>query len=889
MAGNINPRRKITTYGRVSRKENFDFKYFAPHLASEQPLLTLLAKTKDLQQEDGHIPVKLQAYSSDTLDVRDSGVETARFTRSKSRPSGKAESKPKPLHFEQKPSFDMESSKREDFRKRDLNVKLPEKKGDTEYKSEAEAVNIVPDDQRVNQVSAFGAILHHKTKLKKNKCPSSEALRNAPRDQHRYTPFAPSHLREPDTKNPRPNKTVSSELQANLERLAPERSHKQKISDLDVNSHQMQCSSSDSSSTEIGGVNTGHKNVTTFQPKIPLSISPGLPAIGRENSKNTSHHQGPAQLPAASTTHQRELWDMLLKGDSRGQTPLSPKPSSGTGALGDDISKSRSNNHAGRGSQGTTSDQGRKRRRLVDHLNLCETGIYENVSILIDQESILKDSGRETNSDSSNAATDHLSCESHTLIPSSQDHVHNATSLRNPSMPVQDGRLKVTYARQRSFVDDDAQGAMADAAISTDSSQLQTGWGNAEADVHIKSDESSEDIVNSQGTMMRSIYELRKAGSNARAVRNMEALLDDIRGETGLSLEHKVSRLLQLIIKLQDIPYCRLFIEQGLDLRLLSCLDLDRNMALRTLVAAAILHLLVPSAYLSKLHQTKDTRLSKLFVELLDQEGNLKILVKKIGFMKPGIDQANFEKSWEGLLKSAAWGSLSPLVVTARVISLRCLEYLARHTCDSSQPAAGIPPYVFWNVARLLDPNFSVSVRKPNPRTQLDLQLALSVLDIYTIGKSAVIEESIWKGETILYLKSFLPRLSTWREEEIGKLRTLTLRLYLNLMNNRPKLCEAFATTHIVNSLLLIVVSNFRRLAQDGCDQEDLLLDDLILALGSMINLAEWCDTAPRLVMGLRFEDSSFLDVLLMLYASKQLEAQEVSQMIRGLAWVVGC
>ena len=412
---------------------------------------------------------------------------------------------------------------------------------------------------------------------------------------------------------------------------------------------------------------------------------------------------------------------------------------------------------------------------------------------------------------------------------------------------------------------------------------LQSVWEIAEPDIHIKSDESSEEFVNSQGTMMRSIYELRKAGSNARAVRNMEALLDDIGGETGLSLEHKVSRLLQLIIKLQDISYCRLFIEQGLDLRLLSCLDWDKNMALRTLVAAAILHLLAPSAYLSKLHQTKDPRLSKLLVELLDQEGNLKIIVKKAGFLKPGIEQANFEKSWEILLKSAAWGRLSPLVVTARVISLRCLEYLARHTFDSSRPAAGVPPDVFWKVAQLLDPNFSVSVRKPNPRTQLDLQSALSVLEIYTIGKSSAIEESIWKGETIAYLKSFLPRLATWREKEIGSLKTLTLRLYLNLMNNRPKLCEAFATTHIVNALLVIIVSNFRRLAQDDRDEEDLLLDDLILALGSMINLAEWCHTAPRLVMALRFEDSTFLDILLVLYASKQLEAQEVSQTIRAL------
>lgn len=852
-------------------------------MASEQPLFTILAKNKDLTQEDCHIPAKSQAHSSDTHEVRDFGAETTRCTRSMSRPSRKAEWEPKPLPFEEKPPLDMLSSEREDLSKCDPNMKLFGEKGDTEYKVEAEEASILPDDQSDDQVSAFGAIFHHKTELKEKKCSSSEALRSIRQDQRRYTPFAPSHLRELNAKDSEPTKTASSELQTNRDQPAPERDHKQIVADLDVNSRQMQFSSSDSSSSEIGGANMRHQNVTASPPKFPLSFSLGLSATSGENAKNTLFHQGQGQWPAASTAHQRELWDMLLKGDSRRRKPLSPESLSGTGALGDNISKLPSNNQAGRGLQATTSILGRKRRRLVDHLNLCETDNYENDSTLIDQESTLKEAGGETIFDPSNAVTDSLSCGSHPLITSSEDRVHNATSLRKPSMPIQDGRLKVTYARQRSFVDDETRGTKADPAISTDSSQLQTGWENAEPDIHIKSDENSEEFVNSQGIMMRSIYELRKAGSNARAVRNMEALLDDIGGETGLSLEHKVSRLLHLINKLQDNSYCRLFIEQGLDLRLLSCRDWDKNMALRTLVAAAFLHLLAPSAYLSKLHQTKDPRFSKLLVELLDQEGNLKIIVKKAGFLKPGIEQASFEKSWESLLKSAAWGRLSPLVVTARVISLRCLEFLARHTSDSSQPAAGIPPHVFWKVARLLDPDFSVSVRKPNPRTQPELQSALSVLEIYTIGKSSAVEESIWKGETIVYLKSFLPRLDTWREEEIGNLRTLTLRLYLNLMNNRPKLCEAFATTHIVNALLVIIVSHFRRLAQDDCDEEDLLLDDLILALGSMINLAEWCHTVPGLVMALRFEASSFLDILLMLYASKQLEAQEVSQMIRGL------
>lgn len=878
----MNPRRRIATYGRVSRKAHYNFKCSAPYSASEQPLLTILAKNQDLIQEDDHIPARILTHSPDNLEVKNTANNSkmTRCTRSMSRPSHEKEPESTYLACGEKTSFDMPFSKSEGSVKHDPNRKLSEEKQALECNAEIDETTAMYDDRSMSKLSVFGAISQHRNiVLKKNKCPSSEELPNDQLDQRLHGSSAISHRGEPGSKDCGPAELVSSELRARPRPSAAERSQKQKLPDLGMSSHQMRCRKGDSSSTKSGSTNTFHNDSKASPPSYPCSISPRSSTAGEENSKKIFLAQRPAQLPGTSTNHQRELWDMLLKGDAKRKSPLTPKPPTVMSALGHDISKSHSGDQRERASQGTSYNQGRKRRRLVDYLNPCETDNYKNDIALIDQGTGFKGSGDNIILDTSNVAANSSSCESHPLIKPSQDHAHNANNLRKPSMPLQGGRLKVTYARQRSFVDDDAQGVMVDVAISTDAPQLQTTWQSAESDIQIKADESSEELVNSQGSTMRSIYELRKAGSNARAVCNMEALLDDVRGETGLSLEHKISRLLELIVKLQDIPYSRLFIGQGLDLRLLSCLDLDNGMALKALVGAAILHLLVPSTCLSKLHQSRDSRLSKLLLELLDQEGNLKILVKKSGFMKSGIGQEIFEKSWEILLKSAAWGRSHPPIVTSRVIGLRCLEYLARHTYDSNQPAANIPPHVFWKVARILDPNFSVSIRKPNPRSQLDLQLALSILEIYTIGKNSVIEESIWKGETIEYLKSFLPRLSTWREEEIGKLRTLTLRLYLNLMNNRPKLCEAFATTDIVNALLIIIVLNFRRLAQDNCENTELVLDNLILALGSMINLAEWCHTTPQLVMNLRLEDSSFLDVLLLLYKSKQVETQEVSHL----------
>lgn len=880
----MNSRRRLATYERVNRKADYSFKYSTPYLPSDQALLTIPAKGQVLIQEDGHIPAKLQAPSPDSEEVKNAGNDsnTKRCTRSMKRMSDKAELKSKHLAARDQPSLDMLSSECESLVKHKSDGNLLEQKGGREHDSRAEGPATVCDNPSESRISAFRAISQHRNILK-NKRPSSEALQNNQEDQRPHSPSAISHSTESETKGSGSAELVSSEIRSRHRLPAAERNQKQKVADLGMYSHQVRRSQGENSSADIKNDSTFRTSFLSSPPDDLCSISPRPLAASEENPKVVSLPQRPAQLPGASSSHQRELWDALLNGDGGRKSSAPTQLPNAIDARGHDIGKSRSGDQRERCSQGTSDNQGRKRRRLVDHLTTREIENNKIDASLIDQHLSFKGSSGNTILQTSSLAANSSSCESQPLITPSQDHDHSAAGLRKPSMPLQGGRLKVTYARQRSFVNDDASGAAVDTAISTDPPRLQATWESAESDIQIKLDENSENLVNSQSSTMRSIYELRKAGSNARTVSNMEAVLDDIKGETGVSLERKISKLLELILKLQDMPYCRLFIEQALDLRLLSCLDSDNSTVVKALVGAAILHLLAPSNCLSKLYQTKDPRLSKLLLELLDQDGNLKILVKKAGFMKPGIERENFEISWENLIKSAAWGGHRPLVVTARAVGLRCLEHLARHTHDSSQPAGGISPNVFWKVAQALDPKNFVSVHEPNPRSLLDLQLALSILEIYTIGKGSVIEEMIWRGETIEHLKSFLPRLSTWREDQIGKLKTLTLRLYLNLMNNRPKLCEAFATTDNINTLLTIVVSNFRCLAQESCDDTEVLLDNLILALGSMINLAEWCPTAPQLIMSLRLENSNFLDVLLALYKSKQAEAQEVSQSFSDL------
>lgn len=887
----MNSHRRIRTYGKVSRKytTSYDLKYSTQYLASEASFLNIWTNQDAIQKEDQLQP-KNHIRSSDAPKVNSpsENSKTTRATRSVTRLLPATTPGSKRATGEEKSSFIMALSKCSVVDKGDPVEKPSGMNGSQDHDPETEEAIIAHDDQSsgcrttaqassgLNKVSEFGAIFQNQ-KTSRNKCPSPEASHGNLEDRYLRSLVADRRRRDLEVKDSELQEKIANGRKTQQGLSFAKENQKRKSIDLGISAHHMHRSRGGCNNPmEIATNNEFGSDSTAPSLKALCSRSPSRLGEGAENLNVPSLPQELARQPLVSTTRQSELWSLSTKGDTRRQSPLAPQSRTYESAHKDEIIASRPDPEQKIGSREGCYSQRRKRRRLLDHLSAGETSHFKGGEVLVDQGTGFNGSDDDTTEYASCVAVKTSSGESSRLHEQPQDHIPNATSISTSSMPSQGGRLKVTYARQRSFVDD-APGIIVDVAISTNLPQLQSKWQEDESIIQTKSEENFEAAANSQGGMMRSVHELRKAGSNARAVSNMDALLDDILQETGCALEYRMSRLLELIMKLQDDSYCRLFIGQGLDLRLLSCLGSEKNITFKALFAAAILPLLVPSTCHSKLYQTKDPSLSRLLLELLDHDEKLKFPNKTIGSKNSEKEHADFERSWETLLKSAAWSQGRPPVLTARTIGLQCLEYLARYPHDPNQPTAGISPDVFWSVARILNPDFSVSVRQPNLRSQLDLQLALSVLDIYTIENGFSVEESIWKGETLGYLRGFLSCLGTWHEVEIDKLRTLTLRLYLNLMNNRPKLCEVFSTTDVVGPLLIVIVTNFRHLAQRTGEASDLSLDSLILALGSMINLAEWCPTTPQLVMNLRHDDASFLDVLLQLYVSKQVEVQDVS------------
>lgn len=623
------------------------------------------------------------------------------------------------------------------------------------------------------------------------------------------------------------------------------------------------------------------------QPASALNRKSKRPSEGRAiNSNSLTTPPKEATANESTTPRQRELWNTLLKDDTGLSTSTSP---SFAGIAMDHQEKHPSQKSNSRGERSVLMKPvfkiPHKRRRLVDNLLGDDNDPYYTDDFS-QAEVDASYNPRSTSSGAGGILPD--------LDPASfnapkkilQDRAGVLPSHTQPALLHQGGWPKVTYARQRSYLTDDdiSQTGLFDMPIVDDlvsgaRKRLQGASEWTSRFLHQESVvEDQNDVTESQGNTMRNIHELREAGGNARVFSEMEAILDDIDEANAMSPPLKRSRLLYLAIKLQEPSFCRLFIDQGLYQRLFDHPNSTNDILIETLYAAILLCLLPISTSISKISCFNNSSAQDFLVELLDKDEDLTLSLRNRNFNLSKAAQAEFKNLWDSLLlNSTVWRAGRPTILTPCMISLQCLEYLVRHAREMGSVHTDLPQASIRSIVRILQPDPSGSLLLPSPRPTVEMHLSVSILESCTINNGFSYDDSPWTGHTLDTIVGLLPLLDSWLQEDIGTLRTLTLRLYLNLTNNSPTLCKAFSRPDVIGSMLNIIVSHFRRLSEnDMLHKREVLLDNLILSLGSMINLAEWCDTVRPLLLSLRSGDTCFLDTLVQLFTSKQKKSAEV-------------
>ncbi|KAL8723430.1 MAG: hypothetical protein Q9225_000261 [Loekoesia sp. 1 TL-2023] len=594
----------------------------------------------------------------------------------------------------------------------------------------------------------------------------------------------------------------------------------------------------------------------------------------------------------AATPRQRELWDMLLPKVIQNSSPargnphepyLKDRPSV------DHVPKTvESTDVLQRGTQ-----MKRKASRLIDRLQAkqklqgflnfshnsgalsdsdCEKSSISDEIILLNNDDPPPSPGaKHPNSLASDGPLPldgplHPLTEQHRLLPGS--------------------RLKVTYSSQRSHL---ATASLDDTSslnvpFSSPSGALDDTFPKKGSrkkapaeDVVAVEDSQRPEFDGSQYSSMRTIHELRESGENVRQMNDIEALFDDMDGLGLIPTSLRRSKLLELLYRLQEPACCSLLLDQGYDHRLLAMSSSKDNDAITdTLLASAMLYLVAAFSRLRATSQMNNSRMAELFTTRLKDDQDFMSIAqsRKSNISKRG--QTDLKEYVDTLLHSSIWRSGAPLILSGRMVGLQGLDYLVRKGREAGCQTEILSPRATARLIEVLPSAIQASTFHPSADQLLETQLTVSILESSTIS-GANHDDSQWTTVTlapILTVLRWLNRLSLMENEETKR---LVLRLHLNLTNNNPRLCHEFAESDVIRSIMDVIESHFRMLSDPGqLVGSSVVLDTLILALGTLINLVEWSSTVRHTMITKGDMGECFLETLVGLFRARRKAVAEV-------------
>lgn len=426
---------------------------------------------------------------------------------------------------------------------------------------------------------------------------------------------------------------------------------------------------------------------------------------------------------------------------------------------------------------------------------------------------------------------------------------------------------RVTYARQRSFLDDlclrdDLPGQNMAGALEQDGlSTSQTRRFDALPRARLF---EIEEVNNDDGSV-RSIHELRRAGGNARYQGAVESIFEDIE-DPHVSVSGRCNSFVQLCDKLLDSKQARQFVECNFDRRLVDCLskNLDTVSASLALcvfglasLGRSLPYVFAAAAWPKLIHippslfGTQDD----LCAVVRARDSNLsKAAQRSVQNIAPRIHAA--------LFSDASVLTLSPCILALHCLKVTISAFQAKGEIPDSLPS----PVLSQLVNILLSESSHLEEKPTNDAERLHvLILGLSILEVHiTSGDPAQEDQRDALG--ILSGMHSLLRLDNEASSIRQQVQTLYLRVVLNTTNNNPTLCDKFATAAMIEELATIAIARFGDLTEDTLAQENNSLDTVILALGALINLVEQSEASRTMFLDSGSGAKSILDQLLHLF-----------------------
>ncbi|KAL3458044.1 wings apart-like protein regulation of heterochromatin-domain-containing protein [Aspergillus heterothallicus] len=397
---------------------------------------------------------------------------------------------------------------------------------------------------------------------------------------------------------------------------------------------------------------------------------------------------------------------------------------------------------------------------------------------------------------------------------------------------------RVTYSRQRSFLNDlidgngderRSMGKKSDFDPNSEVLGLPSSWVPSESD----------DISHTKKAV-RSIHELRQSGDNARFREVVDSIFEDIEDQHN-SISGRCCSIVDLCNKLFDTKFAHRFSEQGFDERLVNCITINSNIVWVSL-AFSTLQILTVGGQASRVF------IESLWVKIVDQtpllldvEDDLLVLAREPsrGLSKTAQVAVRGLRSRLLPVITAPSPRLSP-----QFLALECMKATLSSLRETGHTVRFAPTPLLETLLNLLLINTPA-----DPSHEDDLYVSrqiFSILENYSIVTGPFDDHQYH----CLQRLSRLHGLFTLDMRDQTRSTLLSyVRVILNLTNKEPTLCDDFSIPEIVSGLVRIVIGEFSHVSTQFVPSEIDALHAVILALGTLINLAEETEKARAMLV----------------------------------------
>jgi hypothetical protein len=357
--------------------------------------------------------------------------------------------------------------------------------------------------------------------------------------------------------------------------------------------------------------------------------------------------------------------------------------------------------------------------------------------------------------------------------------------------------------------------------------------------------ESDDDEGVEKRCQAKNVQDLRAAGSKKRLFQELESLISGVEGEAFNSMGSRRSDLLELINKLLDDGMVDTLLIHGLDRQLMATFAKSKDAVFDFLSACCTSLICFRTTQLAVLRGITRSGYPDRLLGLLSLDADISKVVRERQFNMSGIAQKKVVSMADTMRNSPVWSENVPDGLSPRLVSLRAIELLVRRTRELQGDDAILDEDGILHLLSFLGSH------QPGKSANDHVTLIFSILESCSIRFSST-TRGAWSTSTLLMLVDHLSAVLSSHQPEHQQTRNLALRLCINLTNNNSRSCDLFGVPTLVSALLTLIVQDFVTITstatttttpttslQDATPSQDATLDELILSLGALINLAE--------------------------------------------------